>query len=145
MAERFPYEDIVDLPHHVSKKHPQPTMADRAARFAPFAAITGYEEMVLEEARVTDDRIEMDESSKAALNEKLNMILEFIDEQSEVSITYFEPDKRKAGGAYVTVTGTVKRIDEYEHLVIMTDGKKINIDEIYNLQSELFYSLGLEE
>ena len=145
MAERFPYEDIVDLPHHVSRKHPQPTVADRAARFAPFAAITGYEEMVLEEARVTDDRIEMDESSKAALNEKLNMILEFIDEQPEVSITYFEPDKRKAGGAYVTVTGTVKRIDEYEHLVIMTDGKKINIDEIYNLQSELFCSLGLEE
>lgn len=145
MAERFPYEDIVDLPHHVSRKHPQPTMADRAARFTPFAAITGYEEMVLEEARVTDERIEMDESSKAALNEKLNMILEFIDEQPEVSITYFEPDKRKAGGAYVTVTGTVKRIDEYEHLVIMTDGKKINIDEIYNLQSELFCSLGLEE
>lgn len=145
MAERFPYEDIVDLPHHVSRKHPQPTMADRAARFAPFAAITGYEEMVLEEARVTDDRKEMDESSKAALNEKLNMILEFIDEQPEVSITYFEPDKRKAGGAYVTVTGTVKRIDEYEHLVIMTDGKKINIDDIYNLQGELFYSLGLEE
>lgn len=145
MAERFPYEDIVDLPHHVSRKHPQPTMADRAARFAPFAAITGYEEMVLEEARVTDDRIEMDESSKAALNEKLNMILEFIDEQPEVSITYFEPDKRKAGGAYITVTGTVKRIDEYEHLVIMTDGKKINIDDIYNLQGELFYSLGLEE
>ena len=145
MAERFPYEDIVDLPHHVSRKHPQPTVADRAARFAPFAAITGYEEMVLEEARVTDERIEMDESSKAALNEKLNMILEFIDEQPEVSITYFEPDKRKAGGAYITVTGTVKRIDEYEHLVIMTDGKKINIDEIYNLQSELFCSLGLEE
>lgn len=145
MAERFPYEDIVDLPHRVSKKHPQPTMADRAARFAPFAAITGYEEMVLEEARITDDRIELDENSKAALNEKLNMILEFIDEQPEVSITCFEPDKRKAGGAYVTVTGTVKRIDEYEHLVIMTDGKKINIDDIYNLQSELFYSLGVEE
>ena len=145
MAERFPYEDIVDLPHHVSKKHPQPTMADRAARFAPFAAITGYEEMVLEEARITDDRIELDENSKAALNEKLNMILEFIDEQPEVSITYFEPDMRKAGGAYITVIGTVKRIDEYEHLVIMTDGKKINIDDIYNLQSELFYSLGVED
>ena len=145
MTERFPYEDIVDLPHHISKKHPQPTMADRAARFAPFAAITGYEEMVLEEARVTDERIEMDESSKVALNEKLNMILEFVDEQPEVSITYFEPDMRKAGGAYITVIGTVKRIDEYEHLVIMTDGKKINIDEIYNLQSELFYSLGVED
>lgn len=145
MAEKFPYEDIVNLPPHISKRYPQPTMMDRAARFAPFAAITGYEEMVLEEARITDDRIELDENSKAALNEKLNMILEFIDEQPEVSITCFEPDKRKAGGAYVTVTGTVKRIDEYEHLVIMTDGKKINIDDIYNLQGELFYSLGLEE
>lgn len=145
MAEKFPYEDIVDLPHHVSKKHPQPTMADRAARFAPFAAITGYEEMVLEEARITDDRIELDENSKAALNEKLNMILEFIEELPEVSITYFEPDKKKAGGGYITVNGTVKRIDEYEHLVIMTDGKKINIADIYNLQSELFYSLGIDE
>lgn len=145
MAEKFPYEDIVNLPPHISKRHPQPSMMDRAARFAPFAAIIGYEEMVLEEARVTDERIEMDESSKAALNEKLNMILEFIDEQPEVSITYFEPDMRKAGGAYITVIGTVKRIDEYEHLVIMTDGKKINIDEIYNLQSELFYSLGVED
>lgn len=145
MAEKFPYEDIVDLPHHVSKKHPQPTMADRAARFAPFAAITGYEEMVLEEARVTDDRIELDESSKAALNEKLNMILEFIDEQPEVKITYFEPDKKKSGGAYLTITGAVKRIDEYERLVILTDGKKINIDDIYKIQSDLFYSLGVED
>ena len=145
MAERFPYEDIVDLPHHVSRKHPQPTMADRAARFAPFAAITGYEEMVLEEARVTDERIEMDESSKAALNEKLNMILEFLDEQPEVSITYFEPDMRKAGGAYVTITGTVKRIDEYERIVLMTDEKIIKIDEIYAIESDLFYSLGLDE
>lgn len=145
MAERFPYEDIVDLPHHVSRKHPQPTMADRAARFAPFAAITGYEEMVLEEARITDDRIELDENSKAALNEKLNMILEFIDEQPEVSITYFEPDKKKSGGAYVNITGIVKRIDEYEHFVIMTDGKKIRIEDIFALESDLFYSLGLED
>ena len=145
MAEQFPYEDIVNMPHHVSKKYPQPTMADRAARFAPFAAITGYEEMVLEEARITDDRIELDENSKAALNEKLNMILEFIDEQPEVSITYFEPDMRKAGGAYITVIGTVKRIDEYEHLVIMTDGKKIRIEDIFALESDLFYSLGLED
>ena len=145
MAERFPYEDIVDLPHHVSRKHPQPTMADRAARFTPFAAITGYEEMVLEEARVTDERIEMDVSSKAALNEKLNMILEFVDEQPEVSITYFEPDKKKTGGAYVNITGIVKRIDEYEHFVIMTDGKKIRIEDIFALESDLFYSLGLED
>ena len=145
MAEYFPYEDIVNLPRHISKVHPQATMADRAARFSPFAAITGYEEMVLEEARITEDRIEIDESTKAALNEKLNMILEFLDEQPEVSITYFEPDMRKAGGAYVTITGTVKRIDEYERIVLMTDEKIIKIDEIYAIESDLFYSLGLDE
>ena len=145
MAERFPYEDIVDLPHHVSRKHPQPTMADRAARFAPFAAITGYEEMLLEEARVTEERIDLDEGALALLNEKLNMIQEFLDEEPEVTITYFEPDKKKAGGAYVSITGVVKRIDEYEHFVIMTDSKKIRIEDIYAIGSDLFYSLGLEE
>lgn len=145
MGEKFPYEDIVDLPPHISKRYPQPTMMDRAARFAPFAAITGYEEMVLEEARVTEERIELDECALALLNEKLNMIQEFLDEEPEVTITYFEPDKKKDGGAYISVTGTVKRIDEYERLVIMNDGTKIRIEEIYNLQSELFYYLGVEE
>ena len=145
MAEKFPYEDIVNLPPHISKRYPQPTMMDRAARFAPFAAITGYEEMVLEEARVTEERIDLDEGALSLLNEKLNMIQEFLDEEPEVTITYFEPDKKKAGGAYVSITGTVKRIDENEHLVIMTDGKKIKIEEIYGLASDLFYSLGLEE
>ena len=144
MAEKFPYEDIVNLPPHISKKHPQPSMLDRAARFAPFAAITGYEEMVLEEARVTEERIDLDEGALALLNEKLNMIQEFLDEEPEVTITYFEPDKKKSGGAYVSVTGTVKRIDEYEHLILMTDGKKIYIDSIYNIESDLFYSLGLD-
>jgi len=145
MAEKFPYDDIVDLPPHISKKHPQPSMMDRAARFAPFAAITGYEEMVLEEARVTEERIDLDEGTLSLLNEKLNMIQEFLDDEPEVTITYFEPDKKKSGGAYVNITGIVKRIDEYEHLVMMTDGKKIYIEDIYNLQSDLFYSLGVDE
>ena len=145
MAEKFPYEDIVNLPPHISKKHPQPSMMDRAARFAPFAAITGYEEMVLEEARVTEERIDLDEGALALLNEKLNMIQEFLDEEPEVTIIYFEPDKKKSGGAYVNITGIVKRIDEYEHFVIMTDGKKIRIEDIYAIGSDLFYSLGLEE
>ena len=145
MAEKFPYEDIVNLPPHISKKHPQPSMMDRAARFAPFAAITGYEEMVLEEARVTEERVDLDEGALSLLNEKLNMIQEFLDEEPEVTITYFEPDKKKSGGAYVSITGVVKRIDEYEHFVIMTDGKKIRIEDIYAIGSDLFYSLGLEE
>ena len=145
MAEKFPYEDIVNLPPHISKKHPQPSMMDRAARFAPFAAITGYEEMVLEEARVTEERVDLDEGALSLLNEKLNMIQEFLDEEPEVTITYFEPDKKKSGGAYVSATGTVKRIDEYEHLVIMTDGTKIRIEEIYHIVSDLFYSHGVED
>lgn len=145
MTDKFPYEDIVDLPPHISKKHPQPTMLERAARFAPFAAITGYEEMVLEEARVTEERIDLDEGTLSLLNEKLNMIQEFLDDEPEVTITYFEPDKKKSGGAYVNITGVVKRIDEYEHLVIMTDGKKICIEDIYAIGSDRFYSLGLEE
>lgn len=145
MAEKFPYEDIVNLPPHISKKHPQPTMLERAARFAPFAAITGYEEMVLEEARVTDERVELDEGTLSLLNEKLNMIQEFLNEEPEIKILYFEPDKMKSGGAYVTAAGVVKRIDEYEQLVIMTDGTKIRIGDIYGLESDLFYSLGLED
>ena len=144
MAEKFPYEDIVNLPPHISKRHPQPSMMDRAARFAPFAAITGYEEMVVEEARVTEERVDLDEGTLALLNEKLNMIQEFLDEEPEVTITYFEPDKKKSGGAYVSATGTIKRIDEYEHLVLMTDGKKIYIDSIYDIESDLLYSLGID-
>ena len=145
MAEKFPYEDIINLPPHISKKHPQPTMMDRAARFAPFAAITGYEEMVLEEARVTEERIDLDEGALSLLNEKLNMVQEFLDEEPEIKITYFEPDKKKSGGAYIDIIGTVKRIDEYERLVIMTDGKKIRIEDIYSLESDLFYSLGVDD
>ena len=145
MADKFPYEDIVNLPPHISKKHPQPSMMDRAARFAPFAAITGYEEMVLEEARVTEEQIHLDEDAVALICEKINMIQEFIDEEPEVRITYFEPDKKKSGGAYITITGTPKRVDEYEQLLIMTDGKKIKFDSIYRLESDLFLALGLEE
>ena len=145
MANNFPYEDIVNLLPHISKKHPQPSMMDRAARFAPFAAITGYEEMVLEEARVTEEQIHLDEDAVALICEKINMIQEFIDEEPEVRITYFEPDKKKSGGAYITITGTPKRVDEYEQLLIMTDGKKIKFDSIYRLESDLFLALGMEE
>ena len=138
MAEKFPYEDIVNLPPHISKRHPQPTMMDRAARFAPFAAITGYEEMVLEEARVTEEWVDLTESALERLNERLVILQEHLSTKPEVSITYFEPDQRKSGGAYVTHTGIVKRIDFYEHLLIMMDGKKIRIDSICELSGEIF-------
>lgn len=141
MSEKFPYEDIIHLPPHISEKHPRPTMTERAARFAPFAAITGYEEMVLEEARVTEERAELDENTLTVLNEKLNILQDSLAEKPEVRITYFLPDAKKAGGSYVTLAGTVKRIDEYNRILIMTDGKTIPIDEIFNLESPLFDQL----
>ena len=141
MAEKFPYEDIVNLPPHISKRHPQPTMMDRAARFAPFAAITGYEEMVLEEARVTEEWVDLTESALEQLNERLVVLQEHLLEQQEITITYFKPDLRKSGGAYVEHTGIVKRIDLYEHLLVMIDGKKIGIESIYKLSGEIFNEL----
>ena len=145
MAERFPYEDIINIPRHISKTHPEASMADRAARFSPFAAISGYEDMVREAARVTEERIEITDAVKEQLNEKLNMIAEFLGEEHEVTITYFEPDKKKSGGAYISITGVVKRIDELKRIIIMKNNKKIKIDDISALDSDLFYSLGVEE
>ena len=116
------YEDILNLPHHVSKTRPQMSMLDRAAQFSPFAALTGYDDAIKETGRLTDEKIEMDEDRKAALDMKQANLIEMIDEQPEISITYFLPDTKKSGGAYVTVTGNLKRFDEYERLLILTDG-----------------------
>ena len=138
MAEKFPYADIVDLPHHVSKKHPQPTMADRAARFSPFAAITGYEEMVLEEARITDEFLELDEGTKSVLNAKLQMVQDLLPEQSEITFTYFQPDERKDGGAFLTIEGVVKKVDVFERILILQDGTKLQMDNVLDIDGEIF-------
>ena len=140
MADKFPYEDIVNLPPHISKKHPQPTMLERAARFSPFAAITGYEEMVKEAARVTDKKTELDESSKEILNEKLLFITEMCEDDVIVNITYFVPDKLKSGGEYITVSGSIKKIDEYEGNILLKDGTKIPLSELYEIDGEMFNS-----
>ena len=113
-------------------------MLDRAAQFSPFAALTGYDDAIKETGRLTDEKIEMDEDRKAALDMKQAYLIEMIDEQPEISITYFLPDAKKSGGAYVTVTGNLKRFDEYERLLILTDGKKIPMDDIADIESDLF-------
>ena len=138
MAHKFPYEDIINLTPHISKKHPQPTMLERAARFSPFAAITGYEEMVKEAARVTDKKIELDEGSKEILNEKLLFVTEMCESDAIINITYFIPDNLKSGGKYTTVSGTIKRIDEYERRIILVDGTIIPIDDIYQIDGDMF-------
>lgn len=133
-----PYDDIINLPHHTSTSHPRMSAHDRAAQFAPFAALTGYDSAIGETARLTNTRVELDECSKADLNEKLYIVQDQIDQQPEVSITYFQSDKRKAGGAYITATGFVKKIDEYQRSVVMQDDTKIPIDDIFEIDGELF-------
>lgn len=135
------YEDIIHLPHHVSATRPQMSMLDRAAQFSPFAALTGYDEAIKETGRLTDDRIELDENTRAALDMKQAILAENINTHPEISITYFLPDAKKAGGEYVTVTGSLKRIDEYERMLIFVDGRKVPMDEITNMEGELFKEL----
>ena len=97
------YDDIINLPHHQSATRPHMSNYDRAAQFAPFAALTGYDDAVKETARLTDRRIELDEGEKAAIDQRLLLVQERLPEPTEVTITYFVSDKRKAGGAYVSV------------------------------------------
>lgn len=135
------YDDIIDLPHHVSPTRPRMSMIDRAAQFSPFAALTGYDAAIKETGRLTDRRIELSEDSRAALDRKQQLLVECLADHPEVSVTYFIPDERKSGGAYVTVTGIVKKVDDYQRLLLLTDGTKIPLDDILDLESELFHGL----
>lgn len=130
--QKSPYEDIIYLSHHVSTKRPQMSLHDRAAQFAPFAALTGHEEAVKETARLTDNRIELDENEIQLLDQKL----QYLEAQSEapvVEITYFLPDQRKSGGEYIEVQGRLKRIDPYSHSLRMEDGTEIPITDILKI------------
>lgn len=135
------YDDIINLPHYVSPTRPRMSMIDRAAQFSPFAALTGYDAAIRETGRLTDQRIELSEDSRAALDRKQQLLVECLADHPEVSVTYFIPDERKSGGAYVTVTGIVKKVDDYQRLLLLTDGTKIPLDDILDLESELFHGL----
>ena len=130
------YTDILNLPHPTSKKHPRMTRTARAAQFAPFAALTGYNEAVKETARLTTEQLELDDTEKAQLNEKLQLLRQHLPRQLPITITFFIPDTKKAGGSYQTITGPVKKIQEYERRLIMTDGTIIPIDAIIGLYGE---------
>ena len=135
------YNEIINLPHHVSKMRPQMPMSDRAAQFAPFAALTGYDSAIKETGRLTDEKIEMDEEALNILNMKFQILVDSLDDEPEVSFTYFKPDERKAGGAYIEVTGTVKKVDDFERLIVMQNGTKMPMDDILNIEGEIFASL----
>jgi len=124
------YDDIINLPHHVSKKHPQMSLEARSAQFAPFAALTGYDDMIDETARFTNSRKVLNEEQKTILDRKLKLIQEKIETKPEVTITYFVPDLIKDGGEYVSITGKVRKIDRYKHVIILEDKREIPIVEI---------------
>ena len=132
------YQDIIHLPHKQSSTRPHMAVADRASQFAPFAALVGYDDAVRETARLTDNRRELSDCTLEHLNAKLNYIQEHLDDQPEVTITYFQADSKKSGGAYLTCTGIVKRVDDYEHTVLMQDGREIFIDDIVEIESPDF-------
>lgn len=130
------YDDIIGLPHHVSDRRARMPIADRAAQFSPFAALTGYDDAIEETARLTDMCIELDEGGKALLDEKLQQIRRIIDTQPEITVTWFRADRRKAGGAYADFTGRVKKLDAYEQTVVFTDGTAIPIGLIYHIDTD---------
>jgi hypothetical protein len=133
-----PYEDIIHLPHPVSTKHPQMPVTDRAAQFSPFAALTGHDAAIKETARLTDERVELDEDEKLRLDDKLRRVQEMLTEQPELLVTYFQADNSKSGGSYLTVRGCVRKINVFEQVLDLTDGLRIPIGDIYELQGKVF-------
>ena len=132
------YNDIINLPHHVSATRPQMSMMDRAAQFSPFAALTGYDAAIKETGRLTDERIELNEEASTALDMKYQLLMDALDDEPEVTITYFQPDERKAGGKFVSAVGAVKKIDDFERRITMRDGAKIPMDDVLSIEGELF-------
>lgn len=133
MMKEDNYEDIINLPHHTSKKHPRMSLEARSAQFAPFAALTGYDEVLSETARLTNERIEIDETIKVIIDSKLQIIKEHIKEMPLITFMYFVPDSKKDGGKYVTITGNVKKIDEYRNALVLENKTEIPINEIIDI------------
>ena len=131
-------QELLEMERPVSARHAPMRRCDRAAQFAPFAALTGYDSAIRETGRLTDERIDFGEETKAMLDMKQQYLSDIIADQPEITVTYFVPDEKKAGGAYVTVTGNLKRIEEYERMMILTNGKKIPMDEIADIEADIF-------
>lgn len=132
------YDDIINLPHHVSQTRPQMSMIDRAAQFSPFAALTGYDAAIKETGRLTDTKLEIGDEERDVLDRKQQYLQKIVADRPEITITYFVPDEKKPGGSYTSLTGNLKRIDYYERLFVLTDGTKIQLDEIVDIESDCF-------
>ena len=141
MNETNQYDDIIDLPHHESTVHTHMSLHDRAAQFLPFAALTGFEDAIQETGRLTQERISLSEGSIESLNEKLHILSKEISGHPRIAVTYFVPDEKKKGGGYDTVEGCVKRIDEYKRTIVMSDGPEIPMENVIEIDGEIFSDL----
>lgn len=137
MTETHKYDDIINMPHHVSHSHPRMSNYDRAAQFSPFAALTGYGDAVKETERLTDNKLELTEDEKQQFNEKLQIVLENLDDHPKITVTYFEPDKKKDGGSYLVKTGNIKEIDQIGRRIVFTDKSFVKTDCIKNITSPI--------
>lgn len=124
------YEDIIHLPHHVSARHSHMSAAERAAQFLPFAALSGYGDVIQETARYVEEKIELDEAARALLDRKMNLLSQKLQDRPVICVTYFLPDGKKAGGSYVTEEGTVKKIDGFSGSLVFADGREIAAENI---------------
>ena len=140
-----PYDDILDLPHPTSAKHPRMPLSDRAAQFSPFAALSGHGAAIAETARLTDRRIALDEDAKAELDRKQKLLLALIAEQPEITVTWFQPDEKKEGGRYVTTTGRLKRIDEARRVLLLADQTAIPLEDILAIDGDCFRWMDRED
>jgi hypothetical protein len=132
------YEDIINLPHHISKKHPQMSISDRAAQFAPFAALTGYQDAIIETGRLVDKKIELTNEEKEVISSKINYLLENVDKHIEVSICYFIKDEKKNGGKYNDVLGVIKSFNQIDKTIKLTNKMIINLEDIVSINNNIF-------
>lgn len=137
------YKDIIGLPHRQSTKRARMPLLDRAAQFAPFAALTGYDDAIRETGRLTDEKIDVSEETKSALNRKFRLLADLLGEENEALFTYFVPDEAKSGGAYITKRGVVKKVDDFERLIVLYDGTKISMDNVLTIEGDVFDSVEL--
>ena len=133
-ADIHKYDDIINLPHHVSSTRPHMSIEERAAQFSPFAALTGHEDAIKETARQTEREIILDENELEILDEKLKAILSDKSDNKNIKVVYYVPDENKNGGKYVECSGRVKNMDEYRHVLVMEDGTEISVGRIADIQ-----------
>lgn len=130
------YEDIIGLEHHQSKTHPHMSIHDRAAQFAPFSALTGHGAAIAETARLTEQEVTLDEYVVEEIDEKLQWLMQNIDSKPQITVTYFVPDEKKEGGAFVQKTSCVKKLDSYQKTILLTDDTCIDIEKIREIAIE---------